>query len=558
MNKRSNEYLKDPWLWLTGIGIFLVFARWFLNAAGEVHTFDAMLDFVLTAMALGGLGWVLFHAFKNNKHKKLFNSLDNLLERLFSPRQEVMPAAEPQVQINPKHGIILGREWFRSDPGDPNHGEAVDIEVQLPRDYETEHMLLLGRTGQGKTSLLSYIFDQLWARHERMICYCFKGDYISRFYHEGHDILFAPLDKRCVGWNLFNEIHTVYDVVAVAHSLIPPSPADMDDNTKFFNDAARAVFKSGLLYLIKNGMETNKDIWEFFTAPTEQIKGWLETLPECREGWTYIQDASGKQAAGVMSTLMQHVAPFEYLQHLQGDFSFRREMKEDIVSAYHHPTIFIANRPDMKDLLRPILSLVYDLCFREVLSWPDDRDRRVFFIADEVNTMQALPSMISFLQLARSKGGCLIAAAQELGGFKELYGQNKLDSIYNNFGTKIIFRVEATDTAEYLSRSSGRHAFQRKVTSSTDTYNSGGGIFSHQAATEGWSQTETTQRHVEERLLSSEFTDLQKGFTRTRLASSEVWLQMMAYRLKESLVAEPYIPRDDMFLRPKDAKGGGR
>lgn len=48
---------------------------------------------------------------------------------------------------------------------------------------------------------------------------------------------------------------------------------------------------------------------------------------------------------------------------------------------------------------------------------------------------------------------------------------------------------------------------------------------------------------------------MQKGFTRTRLVSSEVWLQMMAYRLKESLVAEPYIPRDDMFLRPKDDAG---
>ncbi len=135
--------------------------------------------------------------------------------------------------------------------------------VALPRDAEVKHLLFIGAPGTGKTNQASQMIERLIEREEKMVVYDFKGDYLAKFYDPDRDIIFNPLDSRCGGWNVFNELVQFMDIDAVAHSLIPQSY----QQDPFWNDAARDVFSGILHYLYQNNAKTNAHIWEAVTGP---------------------------------------------------------------------------------------------------------------------------------------------------------------------------------------------------------------------------------------------------------------------------------------------------
>lgn len=313
-------------------------------------------------------------------------------------------------------------------------------DVQIPVSAEVKHALIIGRPGVGKTVLMSQIIEKL--RDKKAVIYDFKGDYLSRFYDPARDIIFNPLDSRSKGWSLFNEIETVMDIDAISASLIPP--AGQED--PFWNNAARDV-QSGLFHhLYQSNKKTNKDIWQAVSAPCQEIANWLSKTRGGEKGFTYVQDASGKQALSVLAVLMQFAKAFEYMSGNDGDFSVKKWL-----TSPEPGFIFVTNYSDIKDTLRPILSLFVDLMGRRLLSMPDDYNRRVFFLLDEFGTLQKLSTIIQLLTLSRSKGGSAWLGIQDIGQIEKIYGKEHRQSIVNSCGTTAMFSVSDPDTAKYLS-----------------------------------------------------------------------------------------------------------
>jgi type IV secretory pathway TraG/TraD family ATPase VirD4 len=76
------------------------------------------------------------------------------------------------------------------------------------------------------------------------------------------------LDKRCVGWTIFNDLETTIDIQALAASLIPAAAGNTDP---FWNGAARDVFTGILSSLWRDNYRSNRGIWNSLTAPIEEI-----------------------------------------------------------------------------------------------------------------------------------------------------------------------------------------------------------------------------------------------------------------------------------------------
>ncbi|MBI3599286.1 MAG: type IV secretion system DNA-binding domain-containing protein, partial [Nitrospinae bacterium] len=118
-------------------------------------------------------------------------------------------------------------------------------------------------------------------------------------------------------------------------------------------------------------------------------------------GYTHIQDASSKQALGVIAVMMQYVSCFKYMVSGNSGFSIQSWLNDDSKGRW----IFVTNYSDVQDTLKPILSLFVDLLGRKLLSMNDDYDRRRFFLLDEFGTLNRLSTIIRLLTLSRSKGG---------------------------------------------------------------------------------------------------------------------------------------------------------
>ncbi|MBW2598564.1 MAG: type IV secretion system DNA-binding domain-containing protein [Deltaproteobacteria bacterium] len=330
-----------------------------------------------------------------------------------------------------------------------NDREAVSLpigDIKMPRTAEVKHCFVIGRPGVGKTVMISQIFEQLIERKEKIVIYDSKGDYLQKFYNPDRDMIFNPLDTRCPGWSVFNEIHTVMDIDAVSNSLISPAY----QNDPFWNDAARDVFAGILYYLHSQGETKNSDIWSAVTAPGKDIAGWLAKTTGSERGFRYIEDASSKQAMSVFAVMMQYVKCFEVMGRADGAFQMDDWLQND-----KGGVIYITSYRMIRDTLRPILSLFIDLLSQKLLSMKDDYDRRIFFLLDEFPTLQRLSSLVELLTLSRSKGGSVWLGTQDVGQIEKKYGAPIRDAIVNACGNAVIFSVADPHTAEYLSRKIG-------------------------------------------------------------------------------------------------------
>ncbi|MBI3813356.1 MAG: type IV secretion system DNA-binding domain-containing protein [Nitrospinae bacterium] len=168
------------------------------------------------------------------------------------------------------------------------------------------------------------------------------------------------------------------------------------------------VFSGILHYCYANNLKTNSDIWMNVTAEIKEIANKLKQIKGGEAGYSYIQDV-GKQAGSVISTMLQYVSAFRYMTNKSDDFSIFDWLEGG------RGWLFITNYSNIKDTLRPMLSLFVDLVGTKLLSMRDDKRRRIFFILDEFSSLQKLATITDLLTRSRSKGGSVWLENQDIG-----------------------------------------------------------------------------------------------------------------------------------------------
>jgi type IV secretory pathway TraG/TraD family ATPase VirD4 len=344
-------------------------------------------------------------------------------------------------------------------------GKNVTIgKLQIPSKLEVSHFLYMGTTRSGKSVTLNQMIHSILSRKKssglshKLIIYDLKGEFVSKWYSE-KDILFFPFDKRSIRYSLFNEIRNDIDFKIIAKSLFEP-PRNVSQNLSFFYEAGGEIFKTGLILLKRDGKKTNKDILEFFAQDRTKLIEKFKTLPKALQGpIDYLTDS--REAAGVLSTVHEKINFLEYLIDCDGPFSFR----DYISNKSETRNLFIPNISNYKNIFIPLFSFGIDIMIKEVLSLPDDFRRRVFFLIDEFSSLNNIQSIFDFQRESGSKGGSLICAMQDLGDLSRNYGQEKLQSFFNNFHTKFIFQLLDPNTQDYASRALGERQVHLRMPS---------------------------------------------------------------------------------------------
>lgn len=349
-------------------------------------------------------------------------------------------------------------------------------EVRMPVSAEVKHALIIGRPGVGKTVCMSALLEKMIERGDKIIIHDFKGDYLQKFYREGKDIIFNPLDSRSHYWNFFDEIESPVDLDAVGYALIPDSKGQGMD--PFWNNAARDVFNGAVNYLIRTGKRDYRNLHALLTAPSDVIGDALKDTIGSEAGATAIADPESKQTGSIMSVLTQYTKIFAYM--LEGSDGIQNNKRFSInkwLSDQNSGNIYITNYSTLQDTLAPILTLMIDLMGRKLLSLKDDAQRRIFFMLDEFGALQRMQTITRLLTLSRSKGGGVFLGIQDLGQIDKIYGREHKQTIVNACGSGVVFAVADADTAETLSKKYGEYlAIESYVTQSMGVENNRDGI----------------------------------------------------------------------------------
>ena len=354
---------------------------------------------------------------------------------------EMVTAGELRRRIQSPHARLLTRL-----PGGERLRPYAIAGIPYPERTETQHTIVSGTTGSGKTVLISDLVAQIRQRGERCVLYDKMGSYTRSFFDKDRDVLLNPLDARAPRWSPFLEARNPRDFDMMAAALIPQQKDTVDP---FWVTAARQLFSNGAGVLRQKGIAENRVLVDHL------LKTDLTALAEAMEGTvaqSIVDPENPKTALSVRAMLTANVSALEFLPDTGKPFSIREWVGDEDRDGF----LFLTSRGDQHASLRGLISTWLEIAVNAMLSLAQDDGRRIWVILDELPTLHQVPSLQPGLAESRQFGGCFVLGVQVASALRDLYGRNGAETISGLCGTRVVLAAPDRDTAQWSADSLGR------------------------------------------------------------------------------------------------------
>jgi len=311
--------------------------------------------------------------------------------------------------------------------------------VPLVKRTETQHVLVTGGTGSGKTNCFHHLLPQIRREGQRAIIIDTTGAFIDRYYKEDRDIILNPFDPRGAAWHPWIECQDDFDYEALAESFIPQTYSE----DKYWNTAARSLFSSILMKLKESKKTSELNQWMLF-EPLSRVAAFIKGTKAA----SHVDLNSERTAASVRSVASSFLGSMEFIQDTENPFSIRDWVHNGKQGSW----LFFNARPNQRAALTPLLSSWFSIAMRSLLQLEPDFDRRIWFIIDELPSMNRLKDLEVFLSESRKYGGCALLAIQSPSQLEAIYGQEVTRTILGNCGTKIVFSEQDPEIAAKIAK----------------------------------------------------------------------------------------------------------
>ena len=440
---------------------------------------------------------------------------------------EMVTARELRRRVRPPRERILALL-----PGAASMEPYSIAGIPYPTRTETQHTIVSGTTGSGKTVLISDLVAQIRARGERCVVYDKMGSYTRAFFDADRDILMNPLDARAPRWSPFLEARGPRDFDMMAAALIPQQKDTVDP---FWVTAARQLFSNGAGVLRQRGETRNRVLVDHL------LKTDLTALAEAMEGTvaqSIVDPDNPKTALSVRAMLTANLSALEFLPDGGEPFSIREWISDGNRGGF----LFLTSRGDQHASLRGLISTWLEIAVNAMLSLDQERDRRIWVILDELPTLHQVPSLQPGLAESRQFGGCFVLGVQVASALRDLYGRNGAETISGLCGTRVVLAAPDRDTAQWSADSLGRSEIEEVAEG-----------FSYGANTIRDGVSLTPRRELRALALPSEIMRLENLSGYLKFPGPFPVASIRLKYVKRPAAAERFVPRegDDMGLDRK-------
>lgn len=359
------------------------------------------------------------------------------------------------------------RRALRRRTGKRPRAEVIHLGgVPVAPAVECEHFLIAGKTGSGKTQAIQEILRVAAARNEKAIIADSGGGFLSRFYRAGAIIL-NPLDQRSAAWSPFAEIRQAYDCDRIARSAIP----DAEGSGREWNFYAQTLLAQVLKAQHAAGRYSMRELLRLVSAAdADELAEVLDGTPAA------ILTAAGneKMLSNTRAIIAVYLAAWHYLPD-RGDFSIRDWVKDD----NRREWVYLTYRDDQLALLRSLVACWMDLAIVEGLSLDESRDRRLWYVLDELDSLDKVQTLDAGLTKLRKYGGAAVCGLQTVAQVRATYGRDLAQTLLSCMSNKLILAAGDAETARYFEQEIGQQEVlveQRSVsTSSAGMFGAGSG-----------------------------------------------------------------------------------
>jgi len=279
--------------------------------------------------------------------------------------------------------------------------------LRIPARAEAQHIQIIGDTGAGKSALMFQLLRQVRSRGDSAIVYDPAREFVKRFYDPARgDIILNPLDRRCPYWGPAEELRSRSEAKALAVSLFQPP---QDKKGEFFIESPQKIFS----FLMAYG-PTPDELVQWMSNPDEidrRLKG--------TEHAHLIDPRAHQQRAGVLASLGLVADSLRLLPKKgegNGEWTATEWAKK------RQGWIFLTSLPAERVALQPLQSLWIDWLVLRLLNEPTEGQKRVWFVIDELASLQKLPQLHTAITENRKSRNPVVLGFQGKAQLEYLYG----------------------------------------------------------------------------------------------------------------------------------------
>ena len=315
----------------------------------------------------------------------------------------------------------------------------------IPKRLESSHILLMGDTGSGKSSAIRQILRQVQDRGESAIVFDPAMDFLGEFYDPKRgDLILNPLDQRCPYWGLGDEIDRPETATTIAAAMLP----EKEYEKAFFTDAPRRV----LAHLLRNKPQP-RDILRMMADPS-YIEASVKGTPLA----ALLDPGAPAQRAGVLSSLNMVADSLELLpewEHTRKTFATAEWYTE------RKRWVFLTSSAAYREKVLPLHSAWLDLFILRMMGYCEDPAvKPVWFILDELASLNKLPQLHTAVTENRKYGNPVVMGIQGRSQMEKRYGQDA-EAMLSQPATKIFLKTSEPRAAKWISESIGEIEVER-------------------------------------------------------------------------------------------------
>jgi len=344
--------------------------------------------------------------------------------------------------------MLTPREFNKTVNGDGIGFKTTEAKqmMRIPLQAEAQHIELMGDTGAGKTTLIMQILRQIQGRGHAAIVYDPACEFIQRFYDAKRgDIVLNPLDDRCPYWGPSEELRRKAEAKAISASLYQPTS---DKKGEFFTETPQKIFA----HLLTKG-PTPEELVAWLSNPAE-----IDQRVRGTEMEAMIAKGAQQQRNGVLASLGLVADSLRMLptREQAGDRTWSATEWSENRAGW----IFITSSATEREALRPLHSLWIDLLVMRLLTAPQQNQTPVWFVLDELASLQRLPQLHTAITENRKSRNPLVLGFQGKAQLEVIYG-HLAEVMLSQPATKIFLKTTEPKAAEWVSNAIGKVEIER-------------------------------------------------------------------------------------------------
>ena len=359
-------------------------------------------------------------------------------------------------------------------------GISIHPLIPISEEQEARHLLLLGGSGSGKTSILWPIINQAVERGDRTLIFSFKGDFQQKAAFDFS--LLAPWDSRSVRWQLGKDIDTRMKAESLAKTLCP----DPEKGEKIWAQGAQGLLTAVIASVQHDHKDGNWGFHELAKACSLALSDYdflvkivMEQSPLAK---AFLMGKDSKTTASYLAQMASGLSDVVNLGVADSSSKGKPWSVTDWLAGRTPNAAILGYLPENEGLSQAYCSSVIEQIVKQILSFDDcDPDqRRIWLFLDEVPQAGKVPSITSALEAARSKGCRMVLGMQGVSQLEEHgYSKNTLDIWAGQCGIKMIAHLSVPHDQKWASDLLGERdveRYQRTITNS-NTSGSNSGVF---------------------------------------------------------------------------------